>query len=93
MLPQLPCAAVATAACWATEHLLLHSDTRPIPIAVALLLLDGIVFAGVYLAGLALIMPATVQTMLRTALKLVRRRFRREPTTTAPAESDERARR
>lgn len=93
VLPQLPCAAVAAAACWATEHLLLHSDTHPLVTAVTFLLIDGVVFTGVYLAGLALIMPATMQTMLNTVLKLIGKLFRRGSTTAATAESKKRARR
>lgn len=78
VLPQLPCAAVATAACAAVEHLVLHSDSRAIPVGVLLLVLDVVVFAAVYLGALALVTPSTVRAISRTGLTLLRRLLRSE---------------
>ncbi|MGS0685651.1 oligosaccharide flippase family protein [Nakamurella sp. GG22] len=76
VLPQLPCAAVATAACAALEHLVLHSDAQAIGLAILFLTIDVVVFCLVYLACLALVMPSTVRELLRMSLALVRRGWR-----------------
>jgi len=76
VLPQLPCAAVATVACAALEHLVLHSDAQAIGLAILLLTLDVLVFCLVYLASLALVMPSTVRELLRMGPALARRAYR-----------------
>lgn len=76
VLPQLPCAAVATVVCWALEQFVLHSDSRSIPVGVLFLVFDVVIFASVYLGALTLIVPSTTRDLLR-ASRVVLRRLRR----------------
>lgn len=64
VLPQVPCAAIATVACAALEHLVFHSDSRAIIVAVLFLSVDAMVFAIVYLAALSIVAPTVVKTIL-----------------------------
>ncbi|NMN96664.1 polysaccharide biosynthesis protein [Nocardiaceae bacterium YC2-7] len=71
--PPLPGMVAATAACWALEHLVFHSDERAIPVAIALLLVDVAVFGVIYLAGLSLVSRDLVAELFG----LVRRKLAR----------------
>lgn len=70
VVPPLPCAAVATAACWALEHLVLHSDDRHLLLALLFLTVDTVVFGLVYLAALGVVTPWTARGVLG-AVRLV----------------------
>lgn len=61
----LPTAAavVAAAVTGAVEMLVFHSDTHPVLIGVALLLVDGLIFLAVYVGALAVLAPATVRAL------------------------------
>jgi len=85
VLPQLPCAAVATAACWATEHLLFRSESRPIAAGVLLICCDVAIFGLTYLGTLRLAMPSTTRQLVRTVAD-ISRRARSLPT---PSRTDE----
>ena len=69
-LPPVLAGLVAAGAVAALEHLVLHSETHPVPLSIALLLLDGLAYLVVYLGVLAVIAPSTVKDVVRA----VRRR-------------------
>jgi PST family polysaccharide transporter len=69
-LPPVLAALVAAAAVGALEHLVLRADAHPLPVALALLVLEGLGFLAVYLGVLAVLAPHT----LRDVLGAVRRR-------------------
>jgi PST family polysaccharide transporter len=66
----LPAAVAATATTWVLEHHLLHSDSRPVLVALAFLALDGVVLAVTYLAVLSLFARSTVVALIRAVLRL-----------------------
>ncbi len=74
LLPALGCAIVAVAVVWPLDRLVLRADAAPMPVGIALLALETVVFAAVYLLAAAALTPATAREML-TGLRrrLVRR--------------------
>jgi O-antigen/teichoic acid export membrane protein len=64
--------AAAAATAW-LEHGVLHSDTRPIVVAVALLLLDLIAFIVVYLAVISVVAPDIAASVRRSAGAAIQR--------------------
>lgn len=84
LVPAAVAAAVATAVVMPVEHLATHSDRRPVPIGVALLLLEIIGFLLAYLVVLRVFWPATLAE-LRSVLMSFRpgRSLPQEPPTRA----------
>ncbi|RJO75599.1 polysaccharide biosynthesis protein [Nocardia panacis] len=74
----LPAAALALAATWYLEHHLLRSDTHPIPVALAALILDVAVFVAIYLLVLAVLAPDVIRGLARLAGRALRRSRRDE---------------
>ena len=75
----LPGLMAATATTWLLEHQVLHSDTKPLMIALAFLALDALVFGITYLAALSLFARPTVMSLIHAARDLsahLRRRHR-----------------
>ncbi|NNH70790.1 oligosaccharide flippase family protein [Nocardia uniformis] len=68
--PPLPAAALALAATWPLEHLVLQADTRPILVGIGALLLDALVFVVIYLLVLAILAPDVVRGFARLAVRL-----------------------
>ncbi|MCF3940140.1 MULTISPECIES: oligosaccharide flippase family protein [Gordonia] len=66
VVPQVPCAVVATAACAALEHFVLQSDSRGVLLGVGYLAVDTLVFGAVYLAALAVVEPSVVRVIFKT---------------------------
>jgi O-antigen/teichoic acid export membrane protein len=76
LVPPLVAAALATAVTALLEHGLAHSDTRPVAVAVLLLVADALVFAVSYFAAITVLAPATARAV-RGAVRDRIRRWRR----------------
>ncbi|WP_067689345.1 oligosaccharide flippase family protein [Nocardia jejuensis] len=82
--PPLPAGALALAAAWSLEHLVLQSDTRPIAAGIGLLFVDAAVFLVIYLLVLAVLAPDVIAGFIRLAGRLTGRLGRRHrPASTA----------
>jgi PST family polysaccharide transporter len=66
VLPPLVSAAVAAAAVWPLERLVVQADTHPVASAVGLLAGESVAFAVLYLAVLWMLAPTTATTIVRS---------------------------
>lgn len=72
LVPPVFAAAVGLAVLWPLEHLVLHSATHSIPVAISLLVLDTIMFSAVYIVVLAIVGRPALRSA-RDLLKHLRR--------------------
>ncbi|WP_433503797.1 oligosaccharide flippase family protein [Pseudonocardia halophobica] len=73
VVPALLAAAIATASTAALEHLVLHSDTRPVVLGLAFLVVDVLAFLAVYVPLMLLLAPHTVRPIVRTIVRVLGR--------------------
>ena len=73
-LPPLLAAAVGLAVVAPLEHFVMRSDTRDLWVGLGLLVVDGLVFLGIYIAVLLVISPAEIRYVARLLAGLRRRR-------------------
>ncbi|WP_194852844.1 oligosaccharide flippase family protein [Nocardia sp. SYP-A9097] len=81
--PPLPAAALALAATWYLEHQVLQADSRPILLAIGVLILDTVAFTVIYLLVLSVLAPDVVRGFARLAARLAPRRRRNDADGTA----------
>jgi PST family polysaccharide transporter len=73
LVTPLPAFAVAAGITWLFEHYLMKAESRPLPIAVGFLLLDGLVYSITYLAILSVFAKPTAKAVLRIGLVAAQR--------------------
>ncbi|WP_067570877.1 oligosaccharide flippase family protein [Nocardia acidivorans] len=81
--PPLPAAVLALVATWCLEHQVLHADTRPLLLALGMLILDTVAFTVIYLLALWALAPEVVRGFARLAARLAPRRGRNDVEGTA----------
>jgi O-antigen/teichoic acid export membrane protein len=69
----MPALAVAAGTTWLFEHYLMKSESRPLPIAIGCLLLDGLVYTITFLSTLSVFARPSAKAVLRIGLMVVRR--------------------
>ena len=79
LVPPLVGALAGLAAIGPLEHLLVHSDQRPVVLGLALLAAQSLAFAAVYLATMRLVAPAMVADLLAGARRAVDKRRGKPP--------------
>ncbi|MFD3809439.1 oligosaccharide flippase family protein [Rhodococcus sp. NPDC058639] len=88
VLPPLPAAALATLAVWMLETGVMHTDSRPVLVAVAFLVVGVVVFGIIYVLLLTLFARPVVSDAANLLLRIVRSRQRADavpsPSVTAP---------
>lgn len=71
IVPPLPAAALATGALWLLEEHVMHSDARPILVAITYLLVDVVVFGACYLMLLGVFARAATAELIGVAGRFV----------------------
>ncbi len=74
VLPPLPAAALATAVLWMLESVVMHTDSRPILVAVLFLGVDVVVFGVVYVLLLTVFARPVVADAAELVMRVVRSR-------------------
>lgn len=73
LAPAVVAAVAAGAAIWPLEHLVLHSDTRPMALGLALVIGQAIVFGVLFLGVLRGVAPSVARAMLASVRGLLHR--------------------
>jgi O-antigen/teichoic acid export membrane protein len=79
LMSPLPALAIAAGTTWALDHYVMRTESRTLPLAVACLVLDVLVYSIIYLLVLSVFARPSVKTILgigRTALRKVSDRSR-----------------
>jgi O-antigen/teichoic acid export membrane protein len=73
LVTPMPALAVAAVITWLFEHYLMKAESRPLPIAVGFLLLDGLVYIITFLSILSVFAKPTAKAVLRIGLMAAQR--------------------
>jgi PST family polysaccharide transporter len=68
LVTPMPALAVAAGITWLFEHYLMKAESRPLPMAVGFLLLDGLVYTIIYLSILSVFAKPSAKALLRIGL-------------------------
>ena len=63
-LPPIGSGLVAAVAVGGLEHLVVHTDARPLPVGIALLIVEGIAYLALYLGVMRVAAPATMREVV-----------------------------
>ena len=73
LVTPLPALAVAAGITWLFEHYLMKAESRPLPMAVGFLLLDGLIYVITYLSVLSVFARPSAKAVLRIGLVAAQR--------------------